>query len=323
MKLTALAGFALMILSGLLFHLMTRPWRDPFTIELRRKYVTLPASPVQEGVPAPPRFETGQVEPEANTDPVETRVDLKALRRAMHSGDHYELGWIKGRISPDQAASLYDLISEIPEATTEGDRRQVIDKFIHLLCRSPGDEISRLMLWMAAREEKLTFLNWLNIAHELVDRRFPEAVPYLESVAFGAGGASRYGVGTAASLLVKLDTDRYLPVVLRAVRDPDEKVSQSYLGALTPAARTAHPDVGSLVPVLMEKCTNAPPDSVFRFTLLNVVGTYSVSSRSDELRSWTLAELKKRELKAEAGSTESIIDDLYRDLIRQLEGKEE
>ena len=309
--------------------------RAPSDTEIRQSKPTARFEPSPEPLSASPASLPTRDAVET-PQPVATdlRLNLNELRDAVQSGNSFDVQALQGKPAADDAAAIHDLLAEIPESASEVERDQIVSKLMDMLRRTPGDEVSRLLLAVLQREGALTFMERHFTAMELGRRHFQEAVPFLETWAFPGPIAevdqdaqSRASLG--ASALLELDPQRYLLPVLRLATSSPVSALWVYVGSLDGLASQGHPSVGVLIPWLQDKYRATATESTGGYTLLEVVVSYAVASKSDMVRSWALSEAEARlnALKARTKPSDldglEIYERLYSYLVKELEKSDE
>ena len=265
----------------------------------RPELVANPILPADAVAKVPPVAWT-PLRQEGTDVPKPKRLDIAELRAGVRAGDPDRVADVVGEPAPEDAEDLFMLIAEIPGDASNSDRKSIIKRLMKLLRNTPGEESSLLLLHSLRRDGFIPFSEWIRVVNELAKRKHPATYAYLESVAFSSEGLPRYSAdvtraNVAAELLLKKDSEKYVPAVVQRIRDSSGQVFSGYLDALASVSESANPDIGKLVPYLQERYRDPQGESHDRTQILEVVTDYALGSKSEALRRWVREEIASAE----------------------------
>ncbi len=186
--------------------------------------------------------------------------------------------------------AAYALLAAIPKDLLEAERDQMARKITELIEKAPGDLSSRLLLRAVTTEGLLRSDHWNHVIEVLARRKFAEAIPSIESYAFGKDDGRRAHAGAA---LLVYDRDRYLGNILTEIRSAeDSQRVRSYVECLRMAAwHTNKVDIAPALTTLKEVFASTS-DWRNRQAIGGALEVYVSNARSKEIRQWLIEQYR-------------------------------
>lgn len=221
---------------------------------------------------------------------VPQRIFLDDLRSAVTAGDKDKLRQLRGVLGEQDLEATYALLAAIPTTLPEEERDHIARKITDLIEKVPGDASSRLLLRSVTTEGLLRSDHWNHVVELLARRKFPEAIPSIESFAFGKGDERRAHAGAA---LLVYDRDRYLGHILNEIRSAgDSQRFSSFVECLRMAAwHTNKVDIAPALTTLKE-LFGSTSEWRNRQAICGALEVYASNFRSKEVRQWLIEQYR-------------------------------